>query len=128
MRKYTVKVNDDETKEWYINGKLHREDGPAIERSNGFNSWYINGKLHREDGPAIEQSNGYNSWYINGKLHREDGPAIEYVDGYKEWWIKGKELSEEQFKDRVRRTSFNYNGSIIVIDGVQYILNEVKKN
>ena len=43
--------------------------------------WRINGKRHREDGPAIEGSNGNKAWYLNGKLHREDGPAIEYHDG-----------------------------------------------
>ena len=31
MIEYTVKVYDNGDKEWYLNGKLHREDGPAIE-------------------------------------------------------------------------------------------------
>ena len=31
MIEYTVKVRADGTKEWYLNDKLHREDGPAIE-------------------------------------------------------------------------------------------------
>jgi hypothetical protein len=44
-------------------------------------TWYINGKRHREDGPAIEYSDGGKAWYINDKRHREDGPAIEYSDG-----------------------------------------------
>ena len=39
-------------KEWRINGKFHREDGPAIEWSNGDKEWYLNGRRHREDGPA----------------------------------------------------------------------------
>jgi len=26
----------------------------------------LNGKLHREDGPAIEFANGDKSWYLNG--------------------------------------------------------------
>jgi hypothetical protein len=29
--------------------------------------WYLNGKLHREDGPAIEWSGGNSWWYLNGK-------------------------------------------------------------
>ena len=33
---------------------------------DGDKSWYLNGKLHREDGPAIEYANGYKSWYLNG--------------------------------------------------------------
>ena len=77
--------------EWRINGKLHREDGPAIEYSNGnksWKSWYLNGKLHREDGPTIEWADGRKEWYRNGELHREDGPAREY-DGWKEWYRNG---------------------------------------
>jgi hypothetical protein len=54
--------------------------------------WSLNGKLHREDGPAVECSNGNKLWYINGKLHREDGSAVEYADGYKEWHYQGKHI------------------------------------
>ena len=72
MIEYTVKVRADGTKEWYLNDKLHREDGPAIEFANGDKSWYLNGKLHREDGPAVEYASGSKSWYLNGKLHREE--------------------------------------------------------
>jgi hypothetical protein len=48
--------------------------------------WFLNGKLHREDGPAVEWTNGSKSWYLNGNLHREDGPAIEWEakDGSKQ--------------------------------------------
>ena len=80
-------------------GKLHREDGLAIEYANGDKHWYLNGKRHREDGPAIEYANGDKLWYINDKLHREDGPAIEWTSGYKEWHINGKRYSEQEFND-----------------------------
>ena len=40
-----VKVSSNGTKEWCLNGKRHREDGPAIEYSNGAKSWYLNDKL-----------------------------------------------------------------------------------
>ena len=36
--------------------------------SDGSKAWYLNGKLHREDGPAVEYSNGTKHWYLNGKL------------------------------------------------------------
>jgi hypothetical protein len=88
------------TKMWRLNGKLHRTDGPAIERSEGTKLWYLNGKLHRTDGPAIERSDGTKLWYLNGRLHRTDGPVVEwsdgskawylYSDGSKEWWLNGK--------------------------------------
>ena len=54
---------------------------------NGDKEWYINGKRHREDGPAIEFYDGEKLWYKNGLIHREDGPATEYTDGYKEWYL-----------------------------------------
>jgi len=43
MIEYTVRVYDDGTKYWYLNGKKHREDGPAIERASGYKAWYLNG-------------------------------------------------------------------------------------
>jgi hypothetical protein len=97
MKEYLVKVEDDVT-EWFFNGKRHREDGPAVEYSNGDKVYYINGKRHREDGPAVEFSDGDKEYYINGKCHREDGPAIEYSDGTKEYWINGKYYSYEDWK------------------------------
>ena len=54
------------------------------ERANGTKYWYLNDKLHRENGlPAVEDVAGDNYWYLNDKLHREDGPAIERADGTK---------------------------------------------
>lgn len=79
------------TKSWYINNKLHREDGPALEYKNGTKEWYVNGLRHRVDGPAIESSNGERLWYLKGRLNRENGPAIEHMYGTetKEWWLDG---------------------------------------
>jgi len=72
MPKSELKIVDG-TKKWYLNGKLHREDGPAVERADGTKVWYLNGERHREDGPAIEWSAGDKSWYLNGeKLTKEE--------------------------------------------------------
>jgi hypothetical protein len=84
---------------WYKNGKLHREDGPAIEWSNGYKEWWINGNRHRENGPAIEYISGTKKWFKNGERHREDGPAIELSNGYKEWWINGERINMQQMSD-----------------------------
>jgi len=46
-------------------GEIHREDGPAVEWSDGLKQWYRNGKVHRLDGPAVISSSG-ESWFING--------------------------------------------------------------
>ena len=77
---------------------LHREDGPAIEYTDGDKEWWLNGYRHREDGPAIERADGDKAWYLNGKLHREDGPAVEYADGVKDWYLNNIQLTEEEFK------------------------------
>jgi hypothetical protein len=65
--------------------------------NNGDKYWYLNGKRHRTDGPAVEDVDGRKCWYINGKLHRIDGPAIEWVNGDKLWCINGKGYTEEEF-------------------------------
>lgn len=59
--------------------------------------WYVNGLVHKEDGPALIELCGIKAWYINGKLHRLNGPAVEYPDGKKQWWIENKTYSEEQY-------------------------------
>jgi hypothetical protein len=68
--------------------------------------WFLNGKFHRVDGPAIEYANGSKFWYLNGKRHRIDGPAIEYADGSKFWFLNGVEILE---KDFIVKTSNNEN-------------------
>ena len=34
----------------------------------GTKLWYLDGKLHREDGPAIEFPDGYKEWYLNDEI------------------------------------------------------------
>lgn len=75
MKEYVVQVHDDGTKFWFLDGKYHREDGPAIEHADGAKAWYL-----------------------NGKQHREDGPAIIHADGREEWWLDGERVTEDQFK------------------------------
>ena len=96
-------VRFEDRTEWRLGGKLHREDGPAVEDAYGYKEWYLNGKRHREDGPAYERASGTKEWYLNGELHREDGPAIEYTDGSKAWYLNGEELSYEEFISYVRQ-------------------------
>ena len=96
-REPVMQQDTDGNKEWYLNGKFHRVDGPAVEYANGYKAWWLNGKRHRVDGPAIEGADGYKAWCLNGKYHRIDGPAIEYADGSKSWWLNGKEYTEIEF-------------------------------
>ena len=88
-----------------LNGKLHRECGPAqifYRRSGCVKNmmWYLNGEAHREDGPAyiLYQSSGEISvtqWWLNGRLHRTDGPAnagfkISGKMDFEGWYLNGK--------------------------------------
>ena len=82
----------DGTEEWRLNGRLHREDGPAVVYPNGSESWWQHGRLHREDGPAVVWSDSYQAWWKNGRLHREDGPAVVWPDGRQEWWQHGRRV------------------------------------
>ena len=69
--------------------------------------WYLNGKLHREDEPAIEHRDGSKEWYLNGKRHREDGPARHWSDGLKEWYLEGLEVAEQDFNEWAAKTRLN---------------------
>jgi len=77
---------------WYQNDKLHLEDGPAIIHADGTQFWYLNDKRHREDGPAVIRASGTQKWYLNDKLHREDGPAVIFADGEQRWYLNGKSV------------------------------------
>ena len=121
MKTYKVDVYDNGSKVWFLNGKCHREDGPAIERAYGSKFWFINGEMHREDGPAVERADGSKEWYLNGERHREDGPAVEYANGTKAWHINGKNLSEAKFNARTKPTA-SCEGKVVEVDGVKYKL------
>lgn len=91
---------------------------------NGNRVWFLNGKLHREDGPAVDCTDGHKQWRLNGELHREDGPAAVNTDGTKEWWLNGKRVSEEEH--RIKTQNPTCNGKIVEIDGRKYKLTEVE--
>jgi len=35
-------------------------------------TWKLNGKLHREDGPAVVYTNGRKTWYLEDKKYTEE--------------------------------------------------------
>ena len=95
----------------------------VIVYGNGNKYWYLNGQLHREDGPAIEYTCGTKSWYLDGKLHREDGPAKEFSCGAKKWYLNGKQVTEEEHKKLTSKATCA--GKVVEIDGIKYELKEV---
>lgn len=60
--------------------------------------YYLDGKRHRVDGPAVEHSNGTKLYYLDDNLHRVDGPAeIIMYDGKiirLAKWINGEKINE----------------------------------
>ena len=123
MNEITCYEDDGGTKSWFLNGELHRDDGPAVEYIDGSKRWYQRNLLHRDGGPAIEAISGskrwyqndilhrddgpaltgppdasgayHKEWYTNGECHRADGPAVEYIDGSKRWYLYGKRHRED---------------------------------
>jgi|18_taG_2_1085343.scaffolds.fasta_scaffold34858_1 hypothetical protein len=46
---YKVRVFSSGNKAWYFNGKLHREDGAAVEWANNIPlAWFLNGTKYTE--------------------------------------------------------------------------------
>jgi antitoxin component YwqK of YwqJK toxin-antitoxin module len=97
----------------FLNGKYHREDGPANIHyyDNGnlyYKFYYINGTYHRRYGPACVYYNHDGSveaeyYYLDGKRHREDGPAIiEHYNAHNEYyWLNGEGLTKEEWYQRL---------------------------
>ena len=82
-----MEVDQNGSKVWYLNGNLHRTDGPAMVYADGTKSWYINGVKHRTDGPAFESVYGTKEWWVNGNRHRLNGPAVKYTSRYQLWYV-----------------------------------------
>jgi len=96
MSQSEMTVGPDGSKTWWLNGKRHREDGPAIEWPDGTKIWFLNGKRHRIGGPAHVQAGVSESWYIDDVPHRDDGPAYQDVNGVKLWYLNGEEVTWQQ--------------------------------
>ena len=56
--KPVCEIDEYGTKRWKLNGKFHREDGPAVEYKDGTKIWFFDGEYHRLDGPAYICNNG----------------------------------------------------------------------
>ena len=74
-----VKFNNGATV-YFKDGKVSRENGPAVVYANGDEVYAVGGKMHRKDGPAYFErslSDGARAYYMqDGKLHNPNGTAI----------------------------------------------------
>lgn len=96
----------DGTREHWHRGRLHREDGPAVEFAGKelhlrlpfgelrlfgpVELWFRRGRLHRDGEPAVRDAKGSALWFTEGRVHRDDGAAVEDVDdhGTNLWWFR----------------------------------------
>ena len=122
---YKVVVDEYGDRRWFVDGKISRHDGPAVECASGSMRWYVDDKLHREDGPAVEYVDGTKFWYVGGKRHREDGPAIEYASGVKYWYVDGNELTKVAFDAIIAAKQADCVGKVVTVDGKKYRLEAV---
>jgi len=70
-------MNTIKAKIWY---DLPIDYTGIVEWEDGDISYFINSKLHREDGPAWIRSDGYNRWYLDGKFIWESYDKIELTN------------------------------------------------
>jgi len=53
--------------------KFYKEDKYVIKQYNlGDKIWYLDGEIHREDGPAFEGSDDLKYWYLNNKHYSKE--------------------------------------------------------
>ena len=114
-------IRPDGSIEYRLNGKLHREDGPAKIWPNGSIAWCLNGKLHRTGGPAAIFPSDI-IWYTNSKYHRLDGPAViqsNILSGsFIRWFIHGINYQEEDYIEYLLEY---YPQEISIVNLLKYI-------
>lgn len=93
-------------------------DEPAIETIDNLEALYNNGKLHRDDGPALKTTDGL-GWFHHGLRHRTDGPAEIFSNGLEFYWLCDQGISKDRFDRIVSESDIkcekrhgNYNISI----------------
>jgi len=101
MQQPTMTVDKDGTKIWRLNGKWHREDGPAVEYADGSKAWWLHDMRHREDGPAVEHADGYKSWYLNNSRYED---VVAWAEALLK--LKGiNDPSEDEINDKVQQVT-----------------------
>lgn len=85
---------------------MRREVPCPVKCPDGSRAWYLDGGLHREDGPAVEWADGTKEWWVDDKRHREGGPVVEgseapWPDSLYGRWVQ---------RDLLRRAGMNQAG------------------
>jgi len=155
---FTVKSIGDLIRKRYNGYILNRKNSPAILFEDGSKEWWANGKLHREDGPAVIYNKyteflhfnlykhrkffcnmtnifpGYKQWWVDGRPHRENAPAIidsfgseiYYLNGVRGKCIVKRNLS--YFFNDEKRPHNDYGPSIVTVKNTDYLEGELNYN
>jgi antitoxin component YwqK of YwqJK toxin-antitoxin module len=123
-------IIDEKDQAFYINGLLHREvDKPAKIETTDIGSisyWYINGKLHRNNQPAIVYSNGYGeAYYRNGELHSYDSYSSNFVQSDYKHFI---DLCQMNLKIRMNNMIEEFHNRDQTQGATKRKINEYPKN
>lgn len=71
----------------------------VVHEPDGTVEYWADGVLHRDGGPAIERPDGASTWLFKGVIHRDDGPAVRHADGTVEYWLAGERFDDaERFR------------------------------
>lgn len=85
MKNAELFVKIDHLNRWW--GEGIDETGAGIIYGTNSKSWYKNRKLHREDGPAMEFTNGDKFWYLNGeRINCQTQAEFERLCRLKAFW------------------------------------------
>lgn len=68
MKQWIINYLDTGDMITYLNGKVHsRNDSPAISTLDGYDIWFFEGKLHRDNGPALmNYRKNIKEWWTHG--------------------------------------------------------------
>lgn len=72
----------------YASGLLHKEDGPAY-IDKFIEVWYIDDKHHRDNGPAVCRSNGELAWWKHGVRLSVDKERLLNI------WYKNQKVKQQ---------------------------------
>jgi len=62
---------------WFLDGRLHREDGPAVIILTGKYIWSKKGIRYRPENPFLTSIISFEEWYLNGKYDDSRGHRRE---------------------------------------------------
>lgn len=101
---FTGITDDGAERRHWKDGRLHREDGPALVHSGNRPDecwWCLNGKVMTEEEwgerthfSGMTECGGKKIYWKAGKLHREDGPAVVYLDEVRSvfFYLQGQDI------------------------------------